>query len=85
MDIWPKNVFSAERSLFRNSGRDKARCHFLVAWTVPPNFVYHGPKSRVLILMIGHWPKMAKILDEPRKMTHTSEAEICMGLEKNFW
>ena len=36
-------------------------CHFWMAPTAPPSFVNHGPKLRVLIIAIGHWPKMAKI------------------------
>ena len=42
---------------------------------VPPSFVDNDPKVRVLILAIGKWPEMAKIRDEPRKMTPTSETE----------
>ena len=38
---------------------------------VPPSFVDHGPKLRVLILAIGDWPGLANNWGEPRKMTHT--------------
>ena len=48
----------------------------LVARMVPPSFVDNDPKVRVLILAIGKWPEMAKIRDEPRKMTLTSQTEI---------
>ena len=50
--------------------------HFLVARTVPPSFVDHSPKLRILINAIGHWRKMAKIWVEPRKMTLSSETDF---------
>ena len=49
---------------------------FGAVWRVPPSFVDPGPKLRVLIIAIGEWPKMAKKLCEPRKMTHSSETEF---------
>ena len=48
---------------------------FLVAQMVPPSFVDHGPKLRVLIIAKCHRPEMAQNLGEPRKMTQSSETE----------
>ena len=42
--------------------------HFLMAQTVPPSSVDHGPKLRVLIIGKWEWPEMAKNRGEPRKM-----------------
>ena len=49
---------------------------FTIAWTAPPSFVDHGPKLRVLIIVIGEWPETAKNRGEPRKMAHSSETEF---------
>ena len=54
---------------------------FMLARTVPPSFVDHGPKLRVLIQAIGHWPDITKNKDEPWKITHTSEMEIFLGVD----
>ena len=53
---------------------------FLVARTVPPSFVDHGPKLRALILTMGHWPEMAKFRDEPWKMTPNSDTKTFFGV-----
>ena len=47
---------------------------------------FRRPRSKIkgTILAIGHWPKMAKIRDEPLKMTPTSETESFFGVEKFF-
>ena len=42
--------------------------HFLMAQTVPPSSVDHGPKLRVLMIAKWEWPEIAKNRSEPRKM-----------------
>ena len=34
--------------------------HFFIAPTVPPSFVVHGPKLRVVIIAKWHTPEIAK-------------------------
>ena len=58
------------------------RCNLLKFRPVPPSFVDHGPKLRVLILANCQKPKMAKNRGEHRKMTHSSETEIFSGWSK---
>ena len=41
--------------------------HFLGGRMVPPSFVDLGPKLRVLIILIGEWPEMAKFRPGGRK------------------
>ena len=53
---------------------------FLMTQTIPPGFIENGPKSRVLIIVIGEWPETAKNRDEPQKMTPSSETEIFLGV-----
>ena len=53
--------------------------HFLMARTVPPNFVENGPKLRVLIPLSWHKPKTAKNRGEPQKMTPSLETEFFFG------
>ena len=50
-----------------------------MARTVTPTLVENGPKLRVLITVIGEWPKTAKNRGEPRKMTYSSETEFFWG------
>jgi len=53
---------------------------FKMAWTVPPSFVDHRPKLRVIIIAKWEWPKVAKNQGEPQKMTHSSETEFFFGV-----
>ena len=53
--------------------------HFLMARTVPPNFVKIGPKLRVGAPLSWHKPKTAKNRGEPQKMTPSSETEFFLG------
>ena len=78
MGVWAKKtLFGKRKNVIPARTRPLVNeDHFLVAWTAQPSFIGHGPKLRALILAIGLWPKMAKIRDEPWKMTPTSEAEI---------
>ena len=55
--------------------------HFFVAWTVPPSFIDHSPKLRVLVIRILDWPEIARIPDESWKRTPTSEPENFFKLE----
>ena len=41
----------------------------------PTKFCWPQSKIKGTILAIGHWPEMAKIRDEPRKIIPTSETE----------
>ena len=61
--FWPKKHFSAKRKngrffvIMARTGSVVILGHFLMARTFLPNFVENGPKLRVLILVIGEWPK----------------------------
>ena len=84
-DNWPVFCFSAKRkngrfSVIPAGTRSVVNVgHILVARMVPPSFVDNDPKVRVLILAIGEWPEMAKIRDEPRKMTPATQTEFFSG------
>ena len=69
---------NVKQPFLRNSGqvRFEYGSFFLVARIVPLSFLDHTSKLRVLIIAIGHWPEIAKIRDEPRKMTPTSQTEF---------
>ena len=69
-DFWPKKNFSAElkNSLFSVIPA-RTSVISLMAQLVPPSFVDDGPKLRILIIAKWEWPKMAKNLVEPQKMT----------------
>ena len=82
-----KNTFqlNKKRPFLRNSGRTRSVVilgHFLIARTVPTSFVENSPKLRVLILVIGEWPKTAKNRGEPQKMTRCSETKFFWGWSK---
>ena len=61
----------------------RKKCPFLrnsgPARTDPSSFVEIGPKLRVVAPLTWEWPKTAKNLGEPQKMTPSSETEIFFG------
>ena len=88
MDFWPKKHFSAKRkscrfSIFPAGTKSVVNVgHFLVAPTLPPGFVDHGPKLRVLIKAIGDWPEMAKIRPRDRKTSRRAAERPPTGKPK---
>ena len=53
--------------------------HFFMAPRVPPSFVDHGPKLRVLIIAKLQKPEMAINHDELQKMIHSLETKKNRG------
>ena len=68
---------NVKTACLHNSGPSQMGCQcgsfFLVAQMVPPSFISHDPKLRVLMLAFRDWPEMSKIQNKTWKMTPSSK------------
>ena len=72
-------VFCSEKCRFSTNSCQNPKMfnhHIFGKMKYDSSFVDFGPKVRVVALLSRHSPKMAKMRDEPRKITCTSVTKI---------